>query len=378
MAYRIPLFDLNVGRPEHKAVGEVLRSKWISMGEKTAEFEQAFARHLGVDHVVALTNCTAALHLAMILAGVRPGDEVIVPSLTFVATVNAVRYAGAAPVFADVRGLGDFTLDPEDVARKITQRTRAIVVMHYGGFPAQMGPILDLARHKGLRVIEDAAHAPDAEWEGHKLGTLGDVGCFSFFSNKNITCAEGGALATGDPAMAKRARLLRSHGMTTVSYERAKGHATSYDVVEVGYNYRLDDVRAAMLLAQLERLAADLRRRQALVQEYWWRLADAEELILPFYGFGGRASYYIMPVVLDPRRCKAGRDQVRRRLEDAGIQTSVHYPPVHRFKSYRGGGRLPVTDSAAAREITLPLYFGLRKSQVAAVCEELLEAVRSR
>lgn len=372
MSYRIPLFDLNVGPAEEEAVLAALRSRWISMGERVQEVERRCAARLGVRHAVALTNCTAALHLALRALDLGPGDEVVVPSLTFVATVNAVRYVGATPVFADLVGPDDLSLDPADVARRLTSRTRAILVMHYGGFAARMDGLLELAAQHGLRLVEDAAHAPAAAWRGRPLGTLGVAGCFSFYANKNITCAEGGLLVTGDDELARRARLMRSHGMTTLSFERARGHATRYDVVELGYNYRLDDVRAALLLAQLDRLDADVARRAVLRARYLAALEGTPGLHVPYRGHADPSSNYIFPVVLAGGGA-ARRDAVRRRLADAGVETSVHYPAVHRFAIYRDAAvALPQTEFVADHEITLPLYPRLAEAQV----DEIAAALR--
>ena len=240
MAFKIPLFDLNFGIEEENAVIETLRSKWISTGPRTVEFENKFAEMLNVGHAVALTSCTVSLHLAMKLVEVGEGDEVICPSLTFVATANAIRYVNATPVFADIRSNEDLTIDPDDIERKITSKTKAIIVMHYGGFACDMDRIIDIAKKYNLKVIEDACHGPLSEYHGKKLGTIGDIGCFSFFSNKNISTGEGGMLITNNDEYYERAKLLRSHGMTSLSYERSKGHSTTYNVVELGYNYRMD------------------------------------------------------------------------------------------------------------------------------------------
>lgn len=371
MGYDIPLFDLEFGPEEEEAVLATLRSKWLSMGPRVQEVEERFAARLGVRHAVAVTNCTAALHLALKVVGVGPGDEVITPSLTFVATVNAIRYAGAEPVFADVTSLEDLALDPADVARSVTERTRALLPMHYGGFAADMPALLEIARDRDLRVVEDNAHGPGATHREACLGTLGDVGCFSFFANKNITCAEGGLLTTNDDEFAARLRLLRAHGMTTLSFERAKGHATSYDVVELGYNYRLDDVRGALLLAQLDRLADDAARRRELRAAYEEGLADVAGLVVPYVGHAHDSSNYIMPVILEEGGV-ARREAVRRALAERGIQTSVHYPAVHRFSIYADCARdLPLTEHVADHEITLPMYPSLTRDQVRFVCETL-------
>lgn len=378
MAYQIPLFDLHYGKAEEKAILKVLREKWISMGPLTSEFEHVFARHLNVQHVVAVSSCTAALHLAMLVLGVGESDEVIVPSFTFVATVNAIRYARATPVFADIKSLDDLSLDPNEVARKVTPRTKAVIVMHYAGFAADMDPIMKIAEKNGIRVVEDAAHAPDAEYKGAKLGTIGDIGCFSFFANKNITCATGGAFVTNSSGYAERARLLRSHGMTSLSYDRAKGHADDYDVVDLGYNYRIDDIRAALLLAQMRRLKKDVDRRCSLVEEYRRLLLDTEAIIVPYRDhLHYKSSYYIMPCILDSTKTNIHRDELRKRLKASGIQTSVHYPPAHRFMIYKDfPSSLPITEYAGLHEITLPLYYRLSYADVRKICGTLRRALR--
>lgn len=374
--FKIPLFDLNYGREEEEALLETLRSRWISMGPKVAELEEIFAQALGVPHALAVTNCTAALHMAMLLLGVGPGDEVIVPSLTFVATVNAIRYVGATPIFADIVGPTDLGVDPAEVEALVTRRTKAIIVMHYGGFPCAMDVLLRTARAHGLPIVEDACHGPLSEFQGQKLGAIGDVGCFSFFSNKNVSTGEGGMLTTRHAELAARARLLRSHGMTTLSHERSKGHATSYDVVELGYNYRMDDLRASLAIVQLRKLRADLERRTRVRAHYEARLCDVDGLYVPFVGHQGFVSNYIFPVVLAAGG-PARREEIRQRLQQAGIQTSVHYPAVHRFSIHSEGARpLPRTEYVADHLITLPMFGSLALEAVDYIAMALQEALR--
>jgi dTDP-4-amino-4,6-dideoxygalactose transaminase len=373
--YKIPLFALNYGREEEDAVLETIRSRWISMGPKVAELETAFAVALGAPHALAVTNCTAALHMAMLVLGIGPGDEVIVPSFTFVATVNAIRYVGATPVFTDIAGPADLNLAPAGLEARITKHTKAIIVMHYGGFPCAMDEIGAIARRHQLAIVEDACHGPLSEYHGRKLGTLGDVGCFSFFSNKNISTGEGGMFVTKHADYHRRAQLLRSHGMTTLSHERSRGHATSYDVVELGYNYRMDDIRAALALVQLKKLPPDLQQRALVRERYEQRLVGVDGLVVPFAGHQGFVSNYIFPVVL--REGGVGRrDGIRQHLQQAGIQTSVHYPAVHRFSIHSDNpGPLPNTEHAADNLITLPMYAGLALESVDYIAEQLKEAL---
>jgi dTDP-4-amino-4,6-dideoxygalactose transaminase len=376
VAYSIPLFDSNYDHEEEEAVLATLRSGWLSTGPRTLEFERLFAESLGVRNAVAVANCTCALHLALRIVGIQEGDEVIVPSLTFVATVNAARYVRATPVFCDIRGSDDLNIDPEQIESLITEKTRAIVVMHYAGFPCDMDRILDLARHHGLRVVEDACHGPLSEYRGRKLGTLGDVGCFSFFSNKNISTGEGGMLVTGDADFAARARLLRSHGMTTLSYQRASGHSTRYDVVESGYNYRMDDIHAALGIVQLGKLRDDIRRRAIVRDRYLESLADARGVVVPFGRREGVVSNYIFPVVLEGADA-ARRDAVRDAMHERGIQTSIHYPAVHRFPIFEQYRRpLPKTERVSDTLITLPMHGRLSADDVSRVATTLRELTR--
>lgn len=371
MSYKIPLFDLNFDEKEGQAALETIQSKWISTGPKTAAFEEKFASMLGSKHAVALSNCTVSLHLALKLAGVQAGDEVICPSLTFVATVNSIRYVDAIPVFADMTSYEDPTIDPEDIRRKITSKTKAIMVMHYGGFACNMEKIMQIAQEYNLKVIEDACHGPLSEYKGKKLGTIGDVGCFSFFSNKNISTGEGGMLITNNDDYAARTKLLRSHGMTTMSYERAKGHSTAYDVVELGYNYRMDDIHSSIGLVQLDKIEADMNKRAEIRKLYVSLLSEIPGIIIPFKDYTEFSSNYILPVVLRNGNAEK-RDQVRAALADAGIQTSMHYPAVHRFSIYREYYiELPVTDFLVDHLITLPMYSKLTEEQVHYTCNTL-------
>jgi len=371
MDYKIPLFDLNFDESEERAVIETLRSKWISTGPRTLEFEKKFSSLLNIKHSIALSNCTVALHLAMILCDVKEGDEVICPSLTFVATVNAIRYVNANPVFADIKSYDDLTIDPVDIENKITDKTKAIVVMHYGGFACNMDAIMSTAKKYNLKVIEDACHGPMSEYHYKKLGTIGDIGCFSFFSNKNISTGEGGMLVTNNPAFDEKAKLIRSHGMTSLSYERSKGHSTSYDVVDLGYNYRMDDIRASIGMVQLEKLNGDLNKRAEVRKIYIQELDRNDNIIIPFKDYKEFSSNYIFPIVLKNSTCEK-RDEIRNKLAENGIQTSVHYPAVHNFSIYKNFKRnLPVTNYVTDNLITLPMYGNLGKSDISFITQTI-------
>jgi dTDP-4-amino-4,6-dideoxygalactose transaminase len=249
--------------------------------------------------------------------------------------------------------------------------------MHYAGYPCDMDAILSIARQYKLKVIEDACHGPLSEYHGRKLGTLGDIGCFSFFTNKNISTGEGGMIVTSDDDLAKRIRLLRSHGMTVMSYQRSKGHATAYDVIALGYNSRMDDIRASIGIVQLSKLRQDLIKRQEIRNLYVELLNDVEGLIIPFAGHKEFSSNYIFPVVLKDSTSEK-RDEVREMIHSAGIQTSIHYPAVHRFSIYQDPRwSLPLTEYVSDNEITLPMYGTLSKDSVIYICDTLKNALKS-
>ncbi len=378
MSFSIPLFKLNFDQAEEQAVLETIRSKWISTGPKTAEFERNFSEALNVNHSLALSNCTVALHLALKCIDIKEGDEVICPSLTFVATVNAIKYVNATPVFCDIRSLDDLTIDPAKIKNLITKKTKAIIVMHYGGFSCAMDEIMDIARANNLLVIEDACHGPLSEYNGQKLGTIGNIGCFSFFSNKNMSTGEGGMLVTSDSTIYEKAKLLRSHGMTSLSYDRAKGHTTGYDVVDLGFNYRMDDMRAAIGLVQLQKLKDDLGKRKLIREKYIEKLRSCEKLIIPFNNYNYFSSNYIFPIILKDSTVEK-REFVRSKLAEAGVQTSVHYPAVHKFSIYDYlNAKLPITEYVADNEITLPMYSSLTDEEIDYITKTLKDILANQ
>jgi dTDP-4-amino-4,6-dideoxygalactose transaminase len=292
-----------------------------------------------------------------------------------------VLYTGAEVRFADVISADELTVSPEDIERQITDRTRAVIVMHYAGFPCRMPEILEIASRHGLAVIEDAAHAPGASLHGRALGTWGDAGCFSFFSNKNLATGEGGMLVTDRDDIAEKARLLRSHAMTSLTWDRHQGHAYSYDVVDLGYNYRTDEIRASLGRVQLTRLPANNNKRAEITARYWRELSGSG-LGLPFKQIAGdahiRPAYHIMPVMLP---AGIARQAFIDQLRQAGIQTSIHYPPIHRFSYHRQrypGSELPQTELVASREVTLPLYPGMLEAQLDLVIDSVSSALDTR
>lgn len=377
------LSDIDMGEEEAQAVADVVRSKWLSLGPRTEEFETRFAERFGVRHAVAVSNCTAALHLALKACGVGPGDEVLVPSYTFVASVNAVLYQGATPVFVDISGAHDLNLSIDDLEAKITPRTTAIVCVHLAGYAADMDRLMALAERHGLAVVEDACHAIGANYQSdrrsrlrdRKLGAIGNVGCFSFFANKNLVTGEGGMIVTDDARIAEVARRCRSHGMTKTSWDRASGRAVDYDVVDLGYNYRGTELTAALGLVQLDKLPRSNARRRAATLRYRARLSGIDGLSIPFASRDDDSGHHIFPVVLDDA---SARPAFRKHLLDRGVQTSVHYPPAHLFTQYAGRcpdpASLAMTTDVAAREVTLPLHPLLADSDVDAIAALVADA----
>jgi dTDP-4-amino-4,6-dideoxygalactose transaminase len=372
--WQVPLADVRLPPEAVEAAREVLEGGWLSMGPRVQAFESALGAYLGGVEVVACSSGTAALQLALAALGVGQGDEVVLPSLSFVAGANVVLELGAMPVFCDVRGEDDLTLDPASVERCVTDRTRAVVPMHYGGNPCDEG-IVDVARRAGIAIVEDAAHAIGAHGGPGPCGTWGDAGCFSFFANKNLPLGEGGAVATSDGGLAGRMRTLRSHGMTTVTWERHTGHAADYDVTVPGYNLRLDEARAAMGAVLLAGLDAENDRRARLVARYRELLSEVPGVRMPFADRpeDERAAHHLVVVLLPTA---ADRERVRSRLAEERIQTSVHYPPTHAFAAHSGArADVPVTEALAPRLLTLPLYPHMDESQVELVVERLAAAM---
>lgn len=377
MDWKVALSDLDYGIEEEQAVLEVLRRRWLTMGAMTQQFEQDFARFVDAPYALAVSNATEALHLAALALGIGPGDEVIVPSLTFVATANAMLYTGARVRFADVIGAEDLNISPTEIERQITPKTKAIAVVHYAGFPCRMSQIMEIAQRHNLAVIEDVAHAPGGSLDGRALGTWGDVGCFSFFSNKNMATGEGGMLVTRRDDIAEKLRVLRSHGMTTLTWDRHKGHAYTYDVVDLGHNYRIDEIRAALGVEQLKKLPGNNARRKHITETYWEALQNTP-LGFPFRDSIGESTYHIFPVLLPEG---ADRKQFIDSMRAEGIQTSIHYPPIHQFSYYRPlypDTVLPKTENLASREVTLPLYPGMQTEQIDAVVSAVKLALKQQ
>jgi dTDP-4-amino-4,6-dideoxygalactose transaminase len=372
----LPLFDLQLQPQDLEAVAETLRSGWLTLGPRTQAFEEAFAAQLGVRHAIALSSCTAALHLAYLAAGVGPGDEVIVPAFTFAATAAAVIYCGGTPVFAEISSRANPNIDPEDVERRITPRTKAICAVHYAGYAAAVDRLKEICDARGIALIEDVAHAPSASLHGRKLGAWGKAGAFSFFSNKVLSVGEGGLLSTDDDDVAAFVRSRRSHAMTSGTWERHKGSTDTYDVVGLGFNYRLDEPRAALLLSRLGRLEQEIERRRELTIRYRQLLGQIEGIIVPFEDHEiAESSCYVLPIMLERDGEQAA---VSAALRERGIQTSIFYPSIHRFSAYRERFpdiSLPLTELASRTELTLPFYPHMTNDDQDRVATALAEVI---
>ncbi|MGH2831820.1 MAG: DegT/DnrJ/EryC1/StrS family aminotransferase [Solirubrobacteraceae bacterium] len=375
--WAVPLTDVTLTEQDVDAVLDCLRSGWLTMGPRTGAFEQALAKWTGTSHAVTVSSGTAALHLASLAAGLGPGDEVIVPAFTFVASAGGPRYTGAQPVFCDVVSAQEFNLDPADVEQRITPRTKAVIAVHFCGYPARVLELAQLCEERGLTLIEDCAQAIGAYVDdtGRQVGTIGTLGTFSFFSKKQLCIGEGGMVSTADERLAERVRLLRSHAMTSSTWDRHRGHDPAYDIVDIGYNFRLDEPRAALGLSRLKQLRENIAARRATVRAYRERLADLPGVELCFDEQAVEySSHFAFPVLL---RDRDTRDRFRESLKAKGIQTTW-YPALHTFTGYRElvpSDGLPRALEAAERHCALPLSSTMDEEAVNTVVEAVRESV---
>ena len=375
-SWNIPLSDLDYDQEEMDAVARVLRSKWLSMGPEVESFEREFAALQGARYALAVSNATAGLHLAFLAAEIGPGDEVIQPALNFVAAANMTIASGATAIFADIISLAEPTIDPADVDRLITPRTKAVVVMHYGGNLCRMAELLTLCRKRNLFLIEDACHAVGARYHdalgrpphGSMAGSIGELGTFSFFANKNIVTGEGGMVVTNREDLAAKVRLLRSHGMTSLTWDRHRGHASTYGVVSHGYNYRLDELHGALGRTQLKKLLGNNERRRQLLDSYKNVIDSLDGWIMPFGDFIEASAGHLMVAVAPNAEARA---QAINRLRLAGVQSSMHYPCIADFEAFAKERTrpLPITREFVSRAITLPLYPTMAENDPARVCD---------
>lgn len=358
----IPISEPLLSGNELAYVNDCVRSGWVSsLGKYIPEFEQGFADFCGVRHGIAVSNGTAALHLALVALGIGPGDEVIIPTLTFIATANAVRYIGATPVFADSEA-ETWNLDPQDVARRITPHTRAIIPVHVYGHPANMAPILDLAKQHNLHVIEDAAEAHGARYQGKRVGSLGEINAFSFYGNKIITTGEGGLLTTDEDALAEKVRFLRDHAM---SPEKRYWHT------EVGFNYRMTNLQAALGVAQMERIEEFIARKRWIAESYNQGLREVAAIRLPPEAPWATSVYWMYSILLN-KDFPLSRDEVMARLRQQNIDSRPFFYPIHVQPPYQADISLPVAEDLSRRGINLPSAVTLSEEDI----QRIVQAIR--
>ena len=380
MNWKVQLFELNFDSREEEAVAQVLRSRWITMGENTKTFEEKFGEYIGNEHLpTAVANCTAALHMALLALGVTDGDEVIISGLTFIADANVVKMVGAKPVIADIHSLDNWNVSAKTIEQRITPKTKAIIIVHYGGVPCDMDDIVALCKTKNIPLIEDVAHAPGAMYKGTKCGNFGDLSAFSFFTNKNLSVGEGGMVIAKTKALNEKVKFLRSHGMSTLTLDRHKGRAITYDVLQPGLNYRMDEMRAALGLVQLDKLEEANTNRKNLTEYYHKLLDRIPQIHIPFKNLRDKTSaYHIYPLLLSE---EIDREKVFNSLKEKGIQASIHYPSIKSFTAYKEELHdydVPNCDTVSDRELTLPLYPTLTFNQVETVVENLKAALKEQ
>lgn len=370
--WKVQLFKLNYDERESQVVKDVVDSGWITMGEKTKEFEGGFSTMLGNDiNCTAVSSATAALHISLLALGIKKGDEVIIPAQTFVADINVVRIVGATPILADCDSYDNWNVSAKTIEKVITAKTKAVIVVHFAGYPCQMDEIVSLCKERNIFLIEDCAHAPGAKYKGKSCGTFGDYGCFSFFTNKNLSVGEGGMLMTKDSELDQQAKYFRSHGMTALTLDRHKGRAITYDVAQSGLNYRIDEMRSALGLVQLEKLADANTKRKVLVERYIAKLSDVEGVSIPFLELNNiEPVYHIFPILLNSN---IDRVTLIGALKEEGIQSSIHYPAFKDFTAFKdlGLNEAPIAEDIATRELTLPLYPTMTLDEVELVCDAL-------
>jgi dTDP-4-amino-4,6-dideoxygalactose transaminase len=365
----------NLGEEEKRALANVIDSNWITMGDRVRAFEVAFAAAHGATDAVAVSSCTAGLNLVVAAHGIGPGDEVLVPALSFVATANCVLHVGAMPVFVDIDDMTRPLMSLADAEVKCNARTRAVVLMHYAGFLSSRAAWRDFAGRHGLVLIEDAAHAVGAEG----VGEIGNSAVFSFYGNKNMTTAEGGMIVSDSAPVLDQVRLLRGHGMTSGTRQRQDARTPTYDVTALGWNYRMDELRAAVGLVQLKSLARWNAIRRDLTECYRAELQKrSPDVLMPFAGASEASAYHLLAVVL-PEGVE--RATVMARLRESGVQTTIHYPPIHLMTYYRErfpDVHLPLTEAFASRQLTLPLHPKMHPDDVRCVADSLADAIHSK
>jgi len=377
----LPFSRPAISSREIAAVTKTLRSGWITMGPKVHEFEEAFMKAVGARHAVAVSSCTAAMHTALAAAGVGAGDEVVTSPFTFTATANVVVLLGAKPVFADIEP-DTFNLDPEEVEKRVTQKTKAIIPVDYGGHPCEMSAMRELAASKDAFLLEDAAHSFGATYGGKPVGSLADATAFSFYTTKNLTTGDGGMLTTDDGTLADRVRILRLHGISRDAWKRYTAAGDwYYEVEEAGFKYNMTDIAAAMGLVQLRRAAQLHRRRRTRAQYLAKGLRDLATVTLPVERKGVGHAWHLFPILLDPKRLRIDRGKFIEALRAENVGTSVHFIPLHLQPFYRrrfryGRGDFPVAESVYERTVSLPFFATMTDAEADDVIDAVSKVVR--
>ena len=381
MSTFLPFHVPEIGDDEIQAVVSVLRSGWLTTGSKAKQFEQDFAAMVGARHAVAVNSCTAALHLALEAIGLREGDEVIVPTMTFTATAEVVTYFKAKPVLVDCVP-GTFNIDPDGIERAITPRTKAIIPVHFAGHPCEMDRIMDIARRRDLRVIDDAAHALPARYQGKMIGTIADCTCFSFYATKNITTGEGGMVTTDNPDWAARMRIMALHGLSRDAWKRYTAEGSwYYEILSPGFKYNLTDIAAALGISQLPKCERFWKTRERYAGLYDDGLGDLEEIIRPCVEPHVQHAWHLYVIQLDLDRLRIGRNEFIERLQDENIGCSVHFIPLHLHPYYRdtwgyAPPQFPVAGAIYERIVSLPLYPKMTEADVHRVISVVRDLIR--
>jgi perosamine synthetase len=376
MSAIIPFHKPYIDNSEAQEVFKALKSGWITMGPRVKDFENQFASYLGVKHAIALSSCTAGLHLGLVVAGVKAGDEVLTTPYTFTATAEAIIYQGARPVFVDI-SKKTLNLEPSLIAARISKKTKAIIPVHLAGVPCDMIPIMKSAKRHGFKVIEDAAHALPSKYNGRNIGTFGDITCFSFHATKNLTTGEGGMVTTNSDEYDQRIRLLRLHGLSKTAMERkADKRFWQYEVMDSGFKYNMSDIQAALGIAQLSKLDAMQKLREKVAKAYLEGLADAVQIKLPYVDGSIKPSWHLFIIQLELEHLKTSRDEFMLLLKEEGIETNLHYKPLHMHKFYceKYGFKpedFPNAKYVYERAVSLPIYPGLTKGQVGRIIHSI-------
>jgi perosamine synthetase len=378
----IPFHHADVGEEEAQAAAEVIRSGWLTMGPKTIEFEKQFAAYVGAKHAVGVSSCTAALHLALDAIGLKQGDEVLVPTTTFTSTAEVVCYFKAKPVLVDVDAK-TLCMDPVDAERRITEKTRAVIPVHYAGQPCDMDAIHAMAKRHGLRVIEDAAHALPASYHGIRVGAISELTAFSFYATKTLTTGEGGMVVTDNDDLAKRMRMMRLHGIGRDAWKRYSAAGSwFYEVLDTGFKYNLTDIQSAIGIVQLGKCDQMREARAKVAHRYSEAFAAERRLEVPTIMEGCETAWHIYPLRLNLEELSITRSEMIEKLKERGVGTSVHFIPLHMHPYYKNtyGYReedFPVASKQYQRYLSLPMFPGMTESQIDYVIENVLEITRS-